>query len=358
MPMIQVSVTDTGIGIPADKQQGIFEAFQQVENSTARQYEGTGLGLPIAKSLIEMQGGRIWVNSEVGVGSTFSFTLPLAPVERPEGEPEAAEAPVVNGELENQVAQAIEQAESPKPVQRIVLAVDDEISIVNLYRRYLARSGYEVIGSKPEEVEELAINYQPRVILLDVNMPTRSGWDVLAHLKDHDETFEIPVVVCTVETDRERAVRLGAADFLMKPIDEQQLVDTVKRVELERDCRKVLIIDDQPDSIRLVRDAIAADERFVILEALGGEQGLDMVNSHWPDLVILDLRMPEVDGFVVLDQMRANPATANIPVLVVTAGDLSEAERQHLARAGVSVYQKQTIDAADLLNNVVAQLTW
>ncbi len=358
-PMIQVSVTDTGIGIPEDKQTSIFEAFQQVENSTARQYEGTGLGLPIAKSLIEMQGGRIWVNSEIGVGSTFSFTLPLSPVAvEEEAEPETEAAPVVNGEIENQVSQAIEQAETPKPVQRIVLAVDDEISIINLYRRHLARSGYEVIGSTPEEAEELAINYQPRVILLDVNMPTRSGWDVLAHLKDRDETFEIPVIVCTVETDRERAFRLGAADFLMKPIDEQQLIDTVKRVELERDRRKVLIIDDQPDSIRLVRDAIAADERFVILEAIGGPQGLDMVSSHWPDLVILDLRMPEMDGFAVLDQLRGNPATANIPVLVVTAGDLSEEEQQCLTRAGVSVYRKQAIDAADLLNSVVAQMTW
>src|SRR5258707_10209332 len=143
-------------------------------------------------------------------------------------------------------------------------------------------------------------------------MPNLSGWDVLALLKDRDETFEIPVIVCSIESDKERAFRLGASDYLVKPIEEKDLIEAVRRVELERDRRKVLIIDDQPDSIRLVRDAIAADERFVILEAVGGEQGLDVINSHWPDLVILDLRMPEMDGFAVLNRLIDNQATPRI----------------------------------------------
>ncbi len=354
-PMIQISVTDTGIGIPQDKLDSIFEAFQQVENTTARQYEGTGLGLPIAKSLIEMQGGRIWVNSEPGIGSTFSFTLPTVPLPKPEEEV-PAEEPQVDNVIASQVVEAIEQAEAPKTQQRIVLVIEDEMSVVNLYRRYLAKSGYEVIGGTPEEAEDLALNYQPRVIVLDVNMPKRSGWDVLAKLKDRDETFEIPVIVCSVEAEKERAFRLGAAEYIAKADAERLLPDAIRRVELERDRRKILIIDDQPESIRLVRDTIAADERFVILEAVGGAQGLDMVSSHWPDLVILDLRMPEIDGFAVLDQLRANPDTANIPVLVVTADDLTEDERQRLSKA--CVYQKQTTNAQDLLNNVVSQITW
>src|SRR5258708_3301090 len=246
--------------------------------------------------------------------------------------------------------------QKPADNQRIVLAIDDELGMVNLYRRYLAKSGYEVIGGSPEEAEELAITYKPRVILLDVNMPSRSGWDVLEHFKDRDETFEIPVIVCSIEDNKERAFRLGAADYLIKSIEQQALVDAVKRVELERDRRKVLIIDDQPESIRLVRDVIAADERFVILEAVGGEQGLDVINSQWPDLVILDLRMPEMDGFAVLDRLIDNPDTASIPVLVVTADDLTEQERERLKN--VWIYQKQTVDAQELLNNVVSHLSW
>jgi len=352
-PLVQVSVTDTGIGIPADKLDSVFEAFQQVENSTARQYEGTGLGLPIARSLITMQGGRIWVTSEPNVGSTFSFTVPINQPEPKEPEPEDT---TVAPEIANQVAEAIQQADTPQTAPRIVLAIDDELSVVNLYRRYLAKPGYEVIGGGANEAEELAITYQPCVILLDVNMPARSGWDVLAHLKDRDETFEIPVIVCTVDTDRERAFRLGAADYLMKPIDEQTLVEMVKRVEIERDRRKILIIDDQPDSMRLIHDAIVADERFTVIEAPNGAQGIDMVNNHWPDLVILDLRMPEMDGFAVLDHLRADPETAAIPVLVVTADDLTEEERQRLGH--VCVYQKQAVEPANLLNSVVSQLVW
>jgi CheY-like chemotaxis protein len=350
--MVQISVTDTGIGIPPEKLDSVFEAFQQAENTTARQYEGTGLGLPIAKSLIEMQGGTISVASEVGIGSTFSFTIPtLAP------ETESVDdTPGVDSQLANQVSEAIEQAEAPKTQHRIILAIDDELGMVNLYRRYLANSGYEVIGATPEEAEELAITYQPRLILLDINMPNRSGWDILAHLKDRDETFEIPVIVCSIEADKERAFRLGAAEYLVKSIDEQVLVETVKRVELERDRRKVLIIDDQPDSIRLVRDAISADERFVIIEAIGGPQGLDMINNHWPDLIILDLRMPGMDGFEVLDQVKAIPDAPNIPMIVLTADDLTEEERQRLG--DTCLYQKQSVDTKDLLDHVVAQLTW
>src|SRR5258708_20326211 len=125
--------------------------------------------------------------------------------------------------------------QKPADNQRIVLAIDDELGMVNLYRRYLTKSGYEIIGGKPEEAEELAETYKPRVILLDVNMPNRSGWDVLKNLKDRDATFEIPVIVCSIKEAHEPAFRLAAADYLIKTIDEQTQVDSVKHVDLERD---------------------------------------------------------------------------------------------------------------------------
>ncbi len=234
--MIQISVTDTGIGIAEDKLGAVFEAFQQAESTTARQYEGTGLGLPIAKSLVEMQGGSISIHSELGVGSTFSFTVPIEPLETAKSD-DAADQPAdePDEQIASQVAKVVEQAEQPTAPHRIILAIDDELGMINLYRRYLAHSGYEVIAANPEEAEELAIAYQPRVILLDVNMPQRSGWDVLEHLKDRDETFEIPVIICSIEEDKERAFRLGAAEYLVKTIDEETLVAAVRRVELERD---------------------------------------------------------------------------------------------------------------------------
>ncbi|HVO44008.1 MAG TPA: response regulator, partial [Aggregatilineales bacterium] len=349
---VQVCVTDTGIGIPTDKLESIFEAFQQVESSPARQYEGTGLGLPIARSLIQMQGGRIWVDSELGVGSTFSFTVPLEPLV-PEPAPDAEP---VEPQIVEQVTEAIAKADTPQSAHRIVLAVDDEVGMINLYRRYLAKGGYEVIGAKPEEAEELARVYQPRVILLDIVMPNLSGWEVLDRLKDHDDTFNIPVIVCSIEDHREQAFRLGAADYLIKSIDEQTLIDAVKRVELERDCRKILIIDDQPESVRLIHDALATDDRFKVVEAIGGLQGLEMVRGHWPDLIILDLRMPEMDGLEVWDKLKGDPDTATIPVLVVTADDITDSERERLQ--GAHLYHKQTVNVDELLQNVVSQLSW
>lgn len=349
---VQISVTDTGIGIPRDKLDSVFEAFQQVENSTARQYEGTGLGLPIAKSLVEMQGGRIWVDSELGIGSTFSFTIPLGPTET------VSETRIepLGAEIVNELSDAITRAEKPQPAQRIIVVIDDEIGAVSLYRRYLTKAGYEVIGGKPEEAEDLAVAYKPRVILLDVNMPGRSGWDVLKDLKEHDDTFKIPVIICTVEADRERAFRLGASDYLLKDFDEQTLIDAIKRIELERDRRKILIVDDKPDSVRLIREAFAGDDRFKVYEAEDGQQALEKIHHYWPDLVILDLRMPEMDGFDVLNTLHSNPDTANLPVLIITADDVTDDERDHLN--GVKVYRKATIDPKELLEYAVSQLQW
>lgn len=359
-PYIQISVTDTGIGIPADKIDTVFMAFQQVENSTARQYEGTGLGLPIAKSLVEMQGGRIWATSELNIGSTFSFTVPrfeyTASVTEPVAEPTPNAERQSTRHSMTPIGSTPSAAEQPKPPTRIILAIDDDLGMVNLYRRYLVKSGYEVINAPAEEAEELAINYQPRVILLDINMPNRSGWDVLQHLKDRDETFAIPVIVCTVEGDRERAFRLGADAYLMKSVDERTLIEAIKQVELMRDRRKVLIIDDQPDSIRLTREALALDERFVVYDAVNADQGLEMVRNHWPDVIMLDLRMPGMDGFEILEKLRADEAMAAIPVVMVTADDLSDAELMQLQ--GVAIYRKQELDPNDLIAYVVSQLAW
>lgn len=378
---IQISVTDTGIGIPEDKLSSVFESFQQVENTTARQYEGTGLGLPIAKSLVEMQHGRIWAESQLGRGSTFSFTVPIEEIES-DTLPELPAEPEFNPTVETgrfRVSDILQTQTGTfkipadlldktsgdsrengngtgKGISRIIIAVDDQISAINLYRRYLQREGYELVSARPEDVEELAIAYQPRLILLDINMPNRNGWDVLSALKDRDQTYHIPVIVITVDSDRERAFRLDAADFLNKPVNEQQLIETVKRIDAEQNRKKILIVDDQPESIRFVREALAADGRFNVVEAVGGTRGMEMLQSHHPDLIILDLRMPEIDGFMVLSAIRGEPDTANIPVLVVTADDLNEDEIARLQSYSAVRYQKQTLDPMHLLTQVASQL--
>lgn len=368
-PMVQLSVTDTGIGIAKDKLRHVFAPFEQVDNSTSRGSEGTGLGMPIAKSLIEMQGGRIWVESEPGIGSTFSITLPIQPPQpsAPEAESAGSEVEVtvssngniiaVSPELAAQVEQTLTEAEAPVETEhRIVVVIDDEPGMISLYRRYLAKNRYEVIGTtKPDEATDLVLTYRPRAILLDVNMPGRNGWEVLQQLKDQDATFRYPVIVCSIEDDKPRGFRLGATEYMVKPFLEEELVAALRRVELARDLPRVLIIDDQPESLRLIREALSRqDDLLHLLEAPDGEQGLAMAASHRPALIILDLRMPDPDGFAVLDKLRADPDTSQIPVLVVTASDLSEAERARLT--GEHVEFKVNLSGEDLLAYVKQRL--
>jgi len=340
----------------------VFEPFEQVDNSTSRGAEGTGLGMPIAKSLIELQGGRIWVESEPDVGSTFSITIPTQTPKPPVSEAEAESSDVSNAaagnghnvpvspELVAQVEQTLTEAEAPADTEhRIVVVVDDEPGMISLYRRYLAKIRYEVIGTtKPDETADLVLTYHPRVILLDVNMPGRNGWEVLAQLKDQDETFRYPVIVCSIEDDKPRGYRLGATEYLVKPFLEEDLVGALRRVEMERELPRVLIIDDQPESLRLMREALTVQEDVLhLLEATEVEQGLAMVASHRPALVILNLRMPDSDGLAVLDRLRVDSDSLRIPVLVVTAADLSDAERARLS--GENVEFKSHLSGEQLL---------
>ncbi len=329
-PMIQISVTDTGIGISKENIRRVFAQFEQVDNSTARGAEGTGLGMPIAKSLIELQGGRIWLESEVGIGSTFSITIPTQAPDQPEGMPPPEE---VSPELEAQVEQAIAEAETPDHREhRIVVVIDDEAGMISLYRRYLVKAGYEIIGTtNPDDGADLIVNYQPRVVLLDVNMPKRNGWEVLQLLKDKDETFQFPVIVCSIEDDKPRAYSLGAADYLIKPFLEEDLVSAIRRVELERDLPRVLVIEQNPELLYGMRMALTAEQDVLrVIEATDGNQGVDMITSQRPHLVILDWRTASANGVNVLDKIRNNPESAAMRVLIVTDVELDTETRARL----------------------------
>ena len=221
--IVVVSVADTGIGIAEKDMSKLFQAFQQVDSSMTRRVGGTGLGLPIAKSLIEMQGGTIWVESEVGVGSVFSFSIPL--------NPPPAQEEVVEEDSGPTPSLALDAKAPPRP-SRIVMVLDDEAGVINLYRRYLTNQGYTVIGTTdPDELDALIAERRPHIILLDVIMPNRDGWAVLAALKQNPETRDIPVIVCTIVDERERGLAMGAAEYLVKPFVEADLVKSVERVE-------------------------------------------------------------------------------------------------------------------------------
>jgi CheY-like chemotaxis protein len=334
---VEVSVIDTGIGIPADKLEHVFEEFTQVDASTTRRAGGTGLGLAISRRFVEMHGGRMWVESKLGAGSRFAFNLPLErPVEPPE-------------EDGSEVA--------PVPGKKVVLSIDDDGSVITLYKRYLEKQGYQVIGllDATRAVDE-ARRLNPMAITLDVLMPNRDGWSTLADLKSTPDTSRIPIIVCSIIQDESKGFSLGAADYLVKPIAENELLRALERANRNKATQTVLVIDDEPEAIRLVRRMLEAWSGYKVLEAIGGAQGIASVQAQQPDLVILDLMMPDIDGFAVLETIKSNRSTQDTPIVVVTAKDLTEEDRRRLQGKTVALLNKGMFDSERLLNEISAAL--
>ena len=345
---VVISVSDSGIGIPPEKLPHIFEAFTQVDASPSRKYGGTGLGLTISRSFIELHGGRIWVESEMGKGSTFIFTLPIQgpPQIRPDAEPKVEETPS-------------EEVPSPAPEMpgRVVLCVDDDEGVITLFRRYLDKQGYRVVGlSDPFRVVEEARRIRPFAITLDVMMPGKDGWQVIQELKADPETRDIPVVICTIVGEKGRGLSLGAADYLVKPILEQDLLNALDRLDREEGRHRVLIVDDQLDDRNLLRRMIEAQEGYEVIEAGSGQEAVLLVHQRRPHIIILDLLMPEMDGFAVLEALKADESTRAIPIIVVTAKELTEQERQLLNHRIEALIQKGVLRSEELLEDVAAAL--
>ncbi len=345
-----ISVADSGIGIPEDKQENIFEEFMQVDGSSTRAVGGTGLGLSISRHFIEMHGGRIWVESTVDVGSTFYIALPIAgPLEQADGTVEL---------VEEKVDVEVRQAPDLEAKQRVVLCVDDDGGVITLFRRYLSKQGYQVVGlSDSAAVVERAERLKPFAITLDVMMPEKDGWQVIQELKANPITRDIPVIVCSIVADKDQGISLGAADYLVKPILEDDLLTALDRLDRQdTGPHKVLIVDDHTEDRNLLRRMIEAQEGYEILEAAGGQEAIALVRTERPHIIILDLMMPDLDGFAVLESIKADKTTRSIPVIVVTAKTLTVEERNTLNRRVQSLLQKGIFEQEELLADVAAAL--
>jgi signal transduction histidine kinase/CheY-like chemotaxis protein/putative methionine-R-sulfoxide reductase with GAF domain len=334
---VTMSVADTGIGIPQDKLTHIFQEFTQVDASSTRRAGGTGLGLPISRHFVEMHGGEITVESQEGVGTVFTFTLPIHPQE----------------EHKTLAASDEVDAETPDAARRLVLAVDDDAGVISLYKRYLEGRGYQVIGvSDSNDVLDKVKELQPFAITLDVIMPNKDGWQVLRELKECPETQHIPIIFCSIVSDEGRGFSLGAADYLVKPIMEDELLAALSRLDHMDEETEVLVIDDQADDILLIRRILEAQHGYRIIEASSGQIGIDLVRQRQPDIIILDLMMPEMNGFAVLEILKREPETRAIPVIVITAKELTEEERQFLNGQVEVLLRKGLFTERELLEDV------
>ena len=335
---VRMSVSDSGIGIPPEKIDHVFDEFSQADESTTRHYGGTGLGLPISRRFCQLMGGDITVESVVGEGSTFTILLPLVVVAEVEAPADAAETPdAVTPELDG---------------DRVVLVIDDDPSARDLLARTLQGAGVRVVTARDgEEALRLARTLHPAAITLDVLMPGMDGWEVLRELKADAATREIPVIMVTMTDDRELGYALGATEFLTKPIERGQLVQLLDRYASDDDKRRALVVDDKEDNRNVLRRALEK-EGWQVTEAENGKVALEKVVEQAPSLILLDLMMPVMDGFEFVMEMRQLDAVRGVPIVVVTAKDVTEEDRRRLNGDVVGLIQKGGLDRESLLEQI------
>ncbi len=312
--MVKISVADTGIGIPANKIETIFEEFSQADESTTRNYGGTGLGLALVKKFCEMMGGTIYIESVEGQGSTFIFELPTIVIEQDE-------------ELENAPQQTLKQITENIPDSSLlkdVLVIDDDPQARDLLKRNLEIEGYSVITiDNGKDGIELAKKYHPSLITLDIMMPEMDGWEVLRALKAENKTKDIPVVMISIVGDKAIGASLGAVEHLSKPVDRNLLKEVVLKFATRG---KALVIDDEQNA-RDIAEKSLSSIGWKTVTAINGQDGLEKFTENKVDLILLDIMMPVMDGFEFLTQLRALPRGRDIPVIVLTAKDLSDDEK-------------------------------
>jgi signal transduction histidine kinase/CheY-like chemotaxis protein len=327
---LEFEVSDTGIGMTAEQMAKLYSAFSQADASTTRNYGGTGLGLAITKHFCLMLGGDVLVRSELGEGSTFVVTLPAVyPVADETRPPERAEG-----------------------TAGTVLVIDDERTTHNLLERELGARGYRVVhAAGGREGLRLAREVRPDAITLDTIMPELDGWAVLRELKADTDLRSIPVVLVTILGDREMGYALGAADYLTKPIDPDALLGALGRFHAGDGEIPVMVVDDDPMTREMLR-RILSKRGWSVTEAADGSDALSGLGRTRPAVVLLDLMMPGMDGFEVLDAMRREATWRDIPVVVVTAKDLTAEEVTWLNQHAERVFQKGAYKRSELVGTI------
>jgi len=326
---VRVSVTDEGIGIAPEDQGRLFTQFYRVDSSLTREIGGTGLGLSICKSIIELLGGEVGVTSEPGTGSTFWFTLPFASEKH-------VRTPSLEGPLGS-------------PGGRI-LVVDNSEDVANLVATYLSRRGYEVIKAfNAKEAWEYAVELEPRVITLDVMVDEGEGFGLLQHLKADPKTKDIPVVVLSIICDEGRSARCGAADYLEKPIDKDRLLSIIDGLVGSVASPVVLVTDDDRMIVDLLTHTLK-QRGYTVMAAYDGKEAMAAVERCRPDLILLDLRMPAMDGYEVLEALKANDETAEIPVVIMSAYQI-DYERANILQLAAQLVGKP-FDVEEFVNHV------
>ena len=336
---VSFSVSDTGIGMSAEQTNKLFQAFTQADTSTTRKYGGTGLGLAISQKFCHMMGGEITVASTPGHGSTFTVRLPAVVAESEPGVLPHSE------ETASMTAQVSDGAPT-------VLVIDDDPTVHDLVQRFLNKEGLKMIAARSgDEGIRLAKEMHPAVITLDVLMPGMDGWAVLTELKADPALSEIPVIMVTIMDEKQMGYALGAADYLTKPIDWDRLTAILERYECARPPCPVLVVEDDPVMREMLHRRLEK-EGWKVIDAENGRVALERMTERQPDLILLDLMMPEMDGFQFLDEIHKRKDWRPIPIIVVTAKELTAQDRQRLNGSVEKILQKGAYSREELIREV------
>ncbi|MGM0556789.1 MAG: response regulator [Myxococcota bacterium] len=341
-PAVQVDVRDTGGGIAPDELERFFEPFTVGDDSSTRIHAGTGLGLTISRRFTELMGGRVEAESREGGGSTFTVILPGLEA------PEAADGPL---------SDRLESAFPRQSKGATVLLIDDDRDTHELMRRFLVPRGYRVISAfSAQRGLEYAREMNPDVITLDVTLPEEDGWNVVSEIKSDDVLSEIPIVIMSMVDDRSIGYSLGATDFVVKPIQRDRLLGALANLDTEGGSGAVLVVEDEPD----IRDIVSRHLRranWHVECVENGREAIDHLESSsaadMPDAVLLDLMMPEVDGFEVAEHMREHPAWREIPIIVLTAMELSDSDKARLQLSVDRVLQKGSQTFEEVIEEII-----
>lgn len=318
-------VRDTGIGIPPEHHERIFEEFTQVESPLQKKVRGTGLGLALSRRLAEFLGGSLTVHSVPGRGSTFTLSIPRV-------HPEVRE-----------MVDLTERSQTLEPGRAPVLVLEDDRQTLFLYEKYLSRSGFQVLPVRTvDEARRTLQRVRPAAVVLDVMLEGETSWSFLSELKTNEATRDIPIMVVTLMDREQKARALGADEFWLKPVAEEQLLRKLSSMSRVGPVQKLLIIDDD-DVHRYLLRQLLKDTPYQLEEAATGPEGIRLARDTAPDLIFLDFVLPDMTAFDVLDALKADPRTRDIPVILHTSRQLQEEERQRLAKETATILAKHTL---------------
>jgi adenylate cyclase len=336
--LLRIDVQDHGIGMTSEQQARIFEPFTQADASISKEFGGTGLGLTISREFARMMGGNLTVASAAGVGTTFTLTV-----------------------LADGANTAEKEEPDIRPIQSdargpLILVVDDDGNVRDLLVRNLTAAGYRTITAPDGKAAiDLARLHKPDVITLDVIMPHVDGWSALAALKADPVTAQIPVVIVTILEQKNLGFSLGASEYLSKPVDRKKLIRAINRVVGKADDKTVLLIEDDADT-RAMMQRYLEREQIGVVAAENGRVGLERLKEKKPSLILLDLMMPEMDGFEFVDACRKLPEAKDVPIVVLTAKSLTDEDRRRLERWVAGLYKKGEVNIEKLMLEVQKQI--